>query len=359
MPPALLATLAEAARTAAHRAAPRHPCGACAAASREPGDELRTPGTEVLADRPDGTVVRHGHIVAKAHAPDTDRAALDVRLAVAAHPLLHGVLLAPLEHAPVEASVPSDPVPPRGAGNCAPSPHRPADEHAALLARRPLTLWPHGTPVDPTDPDSAPWAEAGRLLGVLHRVPTAALPGPLPAMRGPAKAARAVARMRDAGVQGTEADPVLRAWAQLPAWARAETPHPGPAEGTLCHGDLHLGQLIRHARSGDWLLIDVDDLGLGEAAWDLARPAAWYAAGLLDPDDWTRFLAAYREAGGPAVPPEGDPWPQLDVPARALTVQTAALALAKCANERRAPDEAELAMIGSCTRIAALPPEFP
>ncbi|MFC0849390.1 aminoglycoside phosphotransferase family protein [Streptomyces noboritoensis] len=341
MSPSLVDTLAEAARTAA---------------GREPGDGLHTLGTEVLADRPDGTVVRHGHIVAKAHAPDTDRAALDVRLAVAAHPLLHGVLLAPLKHAPV-----------RGAGSCAPSPHRPADEHAALLARRPLTLWPHGTPVDPTDPDSAPWPEAGRLLANLHRVPTAALPGPLPAMRGPVKAARAVARMREAGVQGTEADPVLRAWAQLPPWARAKTPHPGPvqtphprpAEGTLCHGDLHLGQLIRHARTGDWLLIDVDDLGLGEPAWDLARPAAWYAAGLLDPDDWARFLAAYREAGGPAVPPEGDPWPQLDVPARALTVQTAALALAKCAKERRPPDEAELAMIGSCARIAALPPEFP
>ncbi|WP_371651327.1 MULTISPECIES: phosphotransferase [unclassified Streptomyces] len=334
MPPSLVATLAEAARTAAHRTAPRHPCGTCAAA-------------EVLADRPDGTVVRHGRVVAKAHAPDTDRPALDVRLSIAAHPLLHGVLLPPLKP---EASVP-----PRGAGNCAPSPHRPADE---APGRPPVTLWPHGTPVDPTDPDSAPWAEAGRLVAGLHRAPAEVLPGPLPAMRGPAKAARAVARMRGAGVRGAAGDSVLRAWGQLPAWARAETQRPGPAR--LCHGDFHLGQLVRHpAGSGDWLLIDVDDLGLGDPAWDLARPAAWYAAGLLDPGDWARFLAAYREAGGPAVPPEGDPWPQLDVPARALTVQTAALALAKCASERRAPDEAELAMIESCTRIAALPPEFP
>lgn len=352
----LVATLATAARTAAHRTAPRHPCGACAAASREPGGGLHTPGTEVLADRPDGTVVRHGRVVAKAHAPDTDRAALDVRLAVAAHPLLHGVLLAPLQNA--RASVPPDPIPPTGAGNRTPSPHGLADEEPG---HPPVTLWPHGTPVDPSDRDSAPWPEAGRLLAALHRVPTDALPGPLPAMRGPVKAARATARMRNAGVRGSAADAVLRAWSQLPAWARAETPHPGPAEGParLCHGDLHLGQLIRQDRTGDWLLIDVDDLGVGEPAWDLARPAAWYAAGLLDPEDWARFLAAYREAGGPAVPPEGDPWPQLDVPARALTVQTAALALAKCTSERRAPDEAELAMIGSCTRIAALPPEFP
>ncbi|MEV6553295.1 aminoglycoside phosphotransferase family protein [Streptomyces sp. NPDC051597] len=360
MPPSLVATLAEAARTAAHHP-PRHPCGACAAVDREPGDGLRALGAEVLADRPDGTVVRHGRVVAKAHAPDTDRAALDVRLAVAAHPLLHGVLLAPLTHAPAGASVPSGPSAPRSTGTCASGPHRPAEESAALPCR-PVTLWPHGTPVDPTDPDSAPWAGAGRLLAGLHRVPTDALPGPLPAMRGPLKAARAVARMRAAGVRGAAGEAVLRAWGQLPAWARAELPGPGPAGGTarLCHGDLHLGQLVRHpAGTGDWLLIDVDDLGLGAAAWDLARPAAWYAAGLLDPADWSRFLAAYREAGGPAVPPDGDPWPQLDVPARALTVQTAALALAKCAGERRAPDEAELAVVESCTRIAALPPGLP
>ncbi|GGU03528.1 hypothetical protein GCM10010289_25610 [Streptomyces violascens] len=86
----------------------------------------------------------------------------------------------------------------------------------------------------------------------------------------------------------------------------------------------------------------------------MARPAAWFAAGLLAPDTWARFLAAYREGGGPAVPTEGDPWPQLDVPARTLTVRTGALALAKCAERSRLPDEAERAMLEGCTRIAAV-----
>lgn len=53
------------------------------------------------------------------------------------------------------------------------------------------------------------------------------------------------------------------------------------------------------APDGAWRLIDVDDLGLGVPAWDLARPAAWYAAGLLAPEDWLCFLDAYRAAGGP------------------------------------------------------------
>ncbi len=91
-------------------------------------------------------------------------------------------------------------------------------------------------------------------------------------------------------------------------------------------------------------------------AWDLARPAAWYACGLLPPDDWTRFLAAYRAAGGPAVPPDGDPWPALDVPARAVTAQTAARALLRASAGERPLDEVEAALVDACARMACVPP---
>ncbi|MFI6939947.1 aminoglycoside phosphotransferase family protein [Streptomyces sp. NPDC050418] len=277
--------------------------------------------TPVLADRADGTVVRHGPLVVKAHAPDTDRTALAAQLAVAAHPSLTGTLLPPL-----------------------PGP-------ATELDGRPLTYWPHGTPVDPDHPERAPWEAAAELLARLHRTPVPATPAPLPPMRGPVKAARALSRMRAAGPHPAAAT-VERAWSCVPPWARAEAPLTHAA--VLCHGDLHLGQLIHH--DGRWLLIDIDDLGTGDPAWDLARPAAWYAAGLLAPDEWSRFLGAYRAAGGPAVPRDGDPWPALDIPARALTVQTAALAIAKSLGEGRALDEVEEAVVQSCDRIAALPP---
>ncbi|MFE9701023.1 phosphotransferase [Streptomyces sp. NPDC006270] len=328
---------------------------------------------EVLADRSDGTVVRSGAIVAKAHAAGTDRGALAARLALAAAPQLAGILLAPLTAAenPVFAGsvpgsraffdfAPGSPVfsdsAPDSLASSDSAPGLPESPGHPGFAPRPVTLWPLGTPVDATDPDAAPWAEAAVLLARLHRT---APPFPLPPMRGPAKAARAVARMRAALPGDPAVPPVLTAWQTLPGWARGEAPAPARRAGFLCHGDLHLGQLVRHpAPDGPWLLIDVDDAGAGDPAWDLARPAAWYAAGLLAPKDWSAFLDAYRSAGGPAVSATGDPWPELDVPARALTVQTAALALAKCAAERREPDEIEQLMIASCSRIATLPPEL-
>lgn len=216
-----------------------------------------------------------------------------------------------------------------------------------------MTFWPYGTPVDPEDPDTAPWEAAATLLARLHRTPA---PHALPPMRGPAKAAHAVARLRALAPHPAVA-PVLRAWTTLPAWARAETPMPDIT--TLCHGDFHLGQLVRHpAPNGPWRLIDVDDLGTGTPAWDLARPASWYACGLLAPDEWTRFLSAYRAAGGPAVPAEGDPWPALDVPARALTVQTAARAITKAAAADRPLDEIEQSLVDACDRMSSAPPEL-
>jgi Phosphotransferase enzyme family len=315
---------------------------------------------EVLARRDDAIVVRGGTAVAKAHAPDTDGEALHTRLRIALAPPLRSILLAPL-----------------------------SGDRPRTLAGRQVTLWPHLATVDRDDPDAAPWEETAALLAALHRVrlddlpldaahPDAApldtarhdgaprdgvprgrsLPGApacsLPAMRGPLKVARALNRLNGAGAHPAARAAVLRAAAGLPAWARGEAPP--PPSRVLVHGDLHLGQLVRRA-DGRWLLIDVDDLGVGDPGWDLARPAAWFAVGLLAPDVWGRFLAAYRSGGGPAVPPGDDGlWGVLDVPARALTVQSAALAVVRAGRAESALDEVDNALVDGCARMAALTP---
>ncbi|MGW5241118.1 phosphotransferase family protein [Monashia sp. NPDC004114] len=174
------------------------------------------------------------------------------------------------------------------------------------------TAWPR-MEVLTEDAAEIPWAHAGRLLASLHR---ASSPPVLPPHGGPARVERALRRVSgiddrtatDLADLGTRLLHEVRSTATRHTGGAPATPH------TVVHGDWHLGQL---ATSGPRLrLLDVDDLGVGDPAWDLARPAGFWAAGLLDDSAWRTFLDAYRRAGGPAVPATGDPWPRLDLAAR-------------------------------------------
>jgi hypothetical protein len=279
----------------------------------------------VLSHRSRELVVRYGAVVVKAHAPQTDRAALDARLAALATPALREVLLAPLGR--------------------------------TTLDGQPVTVWPAGEPLRPDQLDEAPWEAAGELLARLHRTPA---PAGLPPAGGPDRVRRAMLRLADSPMAGGRRAAAVRA-------AYGTLPPLVPGDG-LAHGDWHLGQLVRmdagpgpgagvggrasgaSASQHDpgWRMVDIDDLGICDPVWDLARPAAWFAAGVMPPPAWYRLVAAYRAAGGPAVPPDGDPWPALDLPARALAVQTAAIALVNSDL-----DVAE-AFVTCCRRIARL-----
>ena len=143
---------------------------------------------------------------------------------------------------------------------------------------------------------------------------------------------------------------VLAAADTLPPWARGQAPTPAGGPRAICHGDWHLGQLVHFDPLG-WRMIDIDDLGVGDPAWDLARPAAWYAAGLLPQAAWGRFLSAYHAAGGPALAPDRDPWVVLDIPARALTVQAAALSVAKAIGSGAELGQISTDLVACCERM--------
>ncbi|MGI5270994.1 phosphotransferase family protein [Nonomuraea sp. CA-218870] len=255
--------------------------------------------------RSDSVVVRRGEVVVKAHSVRDDVPGLRARLRACASAELAGVMLAPL--------VPE----------------------VLMVAGRAVTVWPAGRPIGRDETETAPWEEGARLLARLHAAPLTPLPA-LPEAGGPGRAAGAVRRLEG---DGPVERLIRRTFEELPE------PEAGPA--LLTHGDWHLGQLVLRDR---WLLIDPDDLGVGDPAWDLARPAAWYAAGLLDPEVWDRFLGAYLAAGGPALG-DGDPWRRLDLPARAVTAQLAAVALGHARRECRELDEAEHSLIEACGRI--------
>ena len=232
-----------------------------------------------MQTRSGAELVVDGDVVHKLHRPGTDPRALASRLRVAAE---SGCLLTPL------------------------------DTNPERVGMRWRTRWPRVETVAP-QPECVPWAAAGRLLAQLHGE---VVPRRMPAHGWPQRLRRAVDALRN-----SPHDTIRRAAAQLPGevWRAGSPDRPT----MLVHGDWHLGQLGRRYETAPWLLIDVDDLGVGDAAWDLARPAGFWAAGLIPDDDWTAFLDAYRDAGGPAMP-AGDPWPVLDPFARAAVVHAAA-----------------------------------
>ncbi|WP_283139443.1 phosphotransferase family protein [Rhizohabitans arisaemae] len=270
---------------------------------------------EILSTRSGAVVIRVGRVVVKAHRAETDGDVLTAQASIVRHEALRGVFAEPLA--------------------------------LTRLGDRWISIWPAGRPVSPDDPDVAPWEHAARLLARLHTAPLPAV-GRLPVSGGPVRVAQAVAGLPPGAVAEKE---ITAAYAGLPDWARDRAPV--PVAGRLAHGDWHLGQLV-HLDGTGWRLIDIDDVGTGDPAWDLARPAAFYAAGLLAPEVWARFLDAYREAGGCAIPPDGDPWPALDVPAKAMTVQLAAFAVTKTHEDNRPLDEIQELFVDACRRISGL-----
>lgn len=229
-----------------------------------------------MQTRSGAEIVVDGDVVYKLHRPGTDPRNLALRLHIAAD---SESLLTPLDTVP------------------------------ELAGTRLRTRWPHVETVVP-QPECIPWAEAGRLLAKLHTEP---IRRRVPPHGWPQRLRRML--------RSTDEHEIRRAAAALPdeVWRAGSPGRPI----TLVHGDWHLGQLGRQAATKPWTLIDVDDLGAGDPAWDLARPAGFWAAGLIPDDDWCIFVGSYRDAGGPALPP-GDPWPVLDPFARAAVVHAAA-----------------------------------
>jgi hypothetical protein len=262
------------------------------------------PAPEVLARHDDTVVVAFGDVVLKTHRAGLDPGLVARRAAVATR---LPELLTPL-------ALPGAGLPP----------------YVVVLDGRAVTAWPRGATVDRTDPDAAPWREAGALLARLHRHPVGAAAGLVAG--GRERVVRAVAALRAPGGPVERGEPdalaVHAAAATLEPWTHAAAPWPlGRHEPCLVHGDVHLGQLVTPPDAlapGALVLLDVDEVGVGVPAWDLARPAAWFLCGLVDGSDWSAFLDGYADADGPLLRPGRDLWAELEPAARALTVQTAA-----------------------------------
>jgi len=266
---------------------------------------MNRPVTDSVAQAGSDIVVLDD-VVVKTHPAGTDPVALAARLRTAARLGRDGgPLLAPLSPEPL------------------PGPEQ-----------RWRSRWPRLEMVGQHWPNF-PWAPAGALLAVLHRSPIGA--DPLPAHRG-------VERIRAALTTLPAHAPAIIGRAAGTLTPRCWQAAPEGRPVTLVHGDFHLGQLGR-TTAGAWQLIDIDDMGIGDPAWDLGRIAGLWAAGLMPHADWHAFIDGYRAAQGPAVPVAGDPWDVLEPLARAAVVHAAAV------GARYRPDESQAELLAACARM--------
>lgn len=221
-----------------------------------------------MDERPETATL--GDVVIVKHAVGTDAALLTAQLRVAGADPWRQVLLSPLHQAPIPA--------PDG---------------------RLLTLWPRVRLLSASDGE-IPWNEIGDLLARLH-----GLPAPeLQPHGGRARLARAMAAAADL-FPGGSTDVLRRlALSLMRDW-------PEGAD-RLVHGDPHLGNFGR-LDNGRLVLASVDNLGLGDPAWDLGLFAGLFGAGLLPDAAWASLLDGYL--GGDAQS-RRRPWPELDHPAR-------------------------------------------
>lgn len=249
-----------------------------------------------LGSTADGEVYLCAGVAVRVHPRGTDPAGLAATLTALRTPDLEPVWVQPLGYRPL-----------------------------ALPDGRLATVWPRVSVLSTLD--RPPWQDAGRLLARLHRAGLPADPPPR-AEPHPLTAALAVLRSGDHALAGL-GDRLAAELAQRPAtgWV---------------HGDFHLGRLAQTALRRRWKLFGTEHLGPGDPGWDLARPAAFHAAGLLAPGSWEEFLDGYRAAAGTAVPEAGDPWPALEVPARAAALAVAVPLLHQ--DDARATAEALLAV---------------
>lgn len=193
-----------------------------------------------------------------------------------------------------------------------------------------VTVWPRVEVLAPDGP--LPWGELGELLARLHALP---VPEGAPDHGGRTRLTRVVTDLRAYG----------DGWIWLAELAEDLLAHPPERRDAWVHGDFHLGQVGR--RGGRWCFLDPDDVGVGDPAWDLGRIAGFWAVGLLDDEAWAAFIHGYREAGGRGVPAAGDPWPSLELAARAAVV-IAAARYAGCAHS----EPATPALLDACRRMA-------
>ena len=208
-----------------------------------------------------------------------------------------------------------------------------------------LTIWPHATPFNPdSSSQDVPWNECAAHLAALHNADLD--PGRIVLTSGwLPRLSRSLAKLRGM-LECAERSLILEASQTLPHFSCSSW---NLSQNSIIHGDWHPGQMVYFENR--LVFIDIDDVGLGNRMFDLAKPAAFFLSGLLESNLWNEFRESYENSCQMAKVNRDHFWKDLELPARASVIQSAITALAHASESDRKLADFEAELIKTCQRV--------
>jgi len=209
---------------------------------------------------------------------------------------------------------------------------------------RALTLWPYAKPLPADSLEDVPWNDCAALIAALHKVelePQLVALGSGWLMR----LSRSIEKLERMSASA-ERSIILEAAQTLPLFSSASWTH---HKQSYIHGDWHPGQVAYYENK--LVFIDIDDVGIGNRMFDLAKPAAYFLAGLLPNHMWKEFSEGYQNSCNMSQENRDTFWSELELPARAAVIQSAITALTHASENLRALQNFEIELIKSCQRV--------
>ena len=224
-----------------------------------------------------------------------------------------------------------------------------------------ISYWPEAERLSPNKLTKSIWSEIGILLAKLHSTPLKKIE-----LRFPSelfkifsdineKLQRCNKQCAAGSKHRTQLKIIYQAWISI---LTHKNFHKVVKDIRLrpkvwSHGDFHLGQIvfIKDQENSSARFIDIDTICHSIPEWDLARPSALFAAGILPAPLWRSFIESYFELGLKQTLNEKILWSNLDMPAKVMTIKLACLALNRATLADEQLEDTEMQLIETCKAI--------
>ena len=226
-----------------------------------------------------------------------------------------------------------------------------------------ITYWPIAEKLSENHLSNGLWSEVGKLLAKLHSSPldkTQKYSTELFSIFSQVneKIVECYKQAKDSPVHGQHLATIRRAWYRILTHRNFHVVLKDMRlkQRVWTHGDFHLGQIVfvKDNDRTNAMFIDVDTMCVSIPEWDLARPAALFASGILPPDAWQCFIESYGKNISNHEFNQKNLWSRLDIPAKVMVVKLATSAVNRAIQTKEDLDDSEIQLIETCNAISSV-----